>query len=283
MMLNNKDGNMNFKHQGIYNFDLNQNLDKIIFPDGITHEIRLYSPDGTELQVDLFDENGKKIGVMNCLNTAEKIEQKEKEKKQYALKEEKAKTEALEKEKKDNIKREKNKIEAEKAYQTRFESYKKHLLSSGANPEILEMSAIKEIIMDIIKNGNSQNKMMGRSPISYENANSDGTFTIAGRMHGPNNDLIYEMSYAHDNNPEHFIELTKTIRKKGWEQVETNGGTYDYIPQQDLSTEQKIYINKKGDFVDKGKIERKRITKDEELAKMLDINENPEQEAKKRT
>lgn len=101
-------------------------------------------------------------------------------------------------------------IEKIKKYNTnRYNSYIRFLLENGANPKILELPIIKDAIMYIIENSSPKVKMDGRSPISYEKPNKDGTFTIAGRMNSDIVDYKYDMSYCNEDN--NYIKLENEI------------------------------------------------------------------------
>ena len=83
----------------------------------------------------------------------------------------------------------------------RFEHYTEWLLKAGANPEIVAMPAIQELIKQLISMGDPCVVFEGRSPISYEMPREDGTFDIAARTNGPCVTIRYIMSYCDENNP----------------------------------------------------------------------------------
>ena len=91
----------------------------------------------------------------------------------------------------------------------RFNHYKKFLLMNGANEELIELPAIKEIILYVIENGDPRNIVEGHSPISYRVPNEDGTFNIYGKLEGPTPSVVYEMEYNLDDDENHYIKLTK--------------------------------------------------------------------------
>jgi hypothetical protein len=135
----------------------------------------------------------------------------------------------------------------EKYNNARYEAYKEFLLRNNANPEILELKAVQDIIKDVIKNGDHQVIFEGRSPISYEMPNEDGTFNIVGRTNGPVANIVYYMSYCKDNDA--FIKL----KKRSINQAQ-------YFMDIELDEENEdIYISREGNIIDKGIAKIKKI------------------------
>ena len=85
--------------------------------------------------------------------------------------------------------------------------YKNYILSSGANKEILDFPAVKNIISNIVVDGDPVLKANGKNPLYFKDANEDGTFDICGKMCGLTVSVVYKMEYCNDDNPKHFISL----------------------------------------------------------------------------
>ena len=131
--------------------------------------------------------------------------------------------------------------------QIRFERYKEFLLENGANPEIIELQAVKDLIMWIIVNGDPIVKSQGRSPITYVEPNPDGTFNIFGKMNGYSTSLRYYMEYVNDDNNlnNNFIKLTrKEVREVAYMMDDPIGNPYS------IEDTYEIYIDRKGQISD---------------------------------
>ena len=236
--------------EGIYRASLNINYDKIKLPKNIKSTIHLYSDDGT-LQVFFLNENGEKFAVIDCLKTEKMLEeQKEKEeirKKIVKLEEEKRNLV----QKADEIKRKKINEINEGLAQRRYKNYIEFLIENGANKEIIELEPVKNLIMSIIKNGDPRVIMNGKSPIVYNVPNPDGTFQIVDRLNGPIISYIYNINYCNDDNPSHFIKITKEKKQTlHYAMDDSIGDDYDVTI---LST---TYVDKDGNII---KDEIKRI------------------------
>ena len=120
----------------------------------------------------------------------------------------------------------------------RFNHYKKFLLMNGANEELIELPAIKEIILYVIENGDPRNIVEGHSPISYRVPNEDGTFNIYGKLEGPTPSVVYEMEYNLDDDENHYIKLTKKDKR-----------TFLFVGEE-KNPDEIILINKEGIITD---------------------------------
>ena len=112
----------------------------------------------------------------------------------------------------------------------RFDSYKRFLLLNRGIEQLIELPAIKDIIYNIIENGDSKCIEEGHSPIGYRAPKEDGTFDIYGRMDGIDYSVVYIMDYCLDDNNDHFIVLTKKDKRL----------------VEDRDSDEVIYINKEG-------------------------------------
>lgn len=127
----------------------------------------------------------------------------------------------------------------------RFEAYKDFLLKNGVKEDLIELPAIRKIILDIIEYGDPIVKAEGRSPISYHYPNIDGTFNIHGRMEGHTESVIYEMELDEQEKDGYFICLTKKDVRN-----------YLLFDERKRQPDEKIYIDRNGKI-----IENKNITK----------------------
>lgn len=122
----------------------------------------------------------------------------------------------------------------------RFDAYTNYLLKNGANKDIIEMPAVKKIILDTIENGDPVNKFEGHSPISYHLPHEDGTFDIYGRMEGYNESVVYKMELNNNKNNDYYIKLTKKDIRH-----------YLLFNEEDREPDEIIIIDKKGNFIEK--------------------------------
>ena len=125
---------------------------------------------------------------------------------------------------------------------TRFSLYEKFLLDNGARKDLVELPAIKNIILDVIEHGDPRVKFEGRSPIVYMDPKEDGTFDIYGRMSGHTASVAYEMDLDEQEENGYYVCLTK-------KDIRNN----DFL--QDREPDQKIYIDREGKIIEnlKGK------------------------------
>ena len=126
----------------------------------------------------------------------------------------------------------------------RYVRYINFLLDNGANPEIVYMPAIDNLILNIIKRGDPIVKAEGRSPIAYLKPNEDGTFDIGGRTAGPIINEKYEMSYCKDDNPSYFIKLVKKEKQLSYHTID-----FPFGEPYDLEVVNTIYINEEGKMI----------------------------------
>ena len=239
--------------EGVFRGFIDLNYDKIKLPEGIKSTIHLYSDDGT-LQIFFLDENNEKIAVIECLKPEKMIEdqKRKEEEKQKQISEEEKQNEAR------RIIEEKKIAEFEEVkkrlVKARYESYVNFLINNGAKKELIELKAVKNLILSIIENGDARVIMEGRSPIAYEKPNSDGTFNIAGRLDGPLISTFYQMSYCTDDNLNHFIVLRHQKRENvHYAMDDPIGDDYPII------TDEEIYIDTNGNIVDDLKTEKELI------------------------
>ena len=127
----------------------------------------------------------------------------------------------------------------------RYKLYIDFLLENGARKDIIEMPAIKKIILDTIENGDPRVRLEGRSPLSYSNPKEDGTFDIYGRTEGYTSSVAYIMELDEQEENGYYICLTrKDIRN------------YLFFNESERKPDKKIYIDRNGKI-----IENKNITK----------------------
>ena len=115
-----------------------------------------------------------------------------------------------------------------------YENYIDYLHKHNANKDIIELEAIKDIMMDIIKRADQVNLANGRTPFSYSDVREDGTFDIKGRTSGFTANEIYKISYTDDISGETYIKIDKTIE--------------DPMSLEEPETKT-IYVNKDGEIV----------------------------------
>ena len=127
----------------------------------------------------------------------------------------------------------------------RYKLYIDFLLENGARKDIIEMPAIKKIILDTIENGDSRVKSEGKSPISYRNPKEDGTFDIYGRTEGYASSVVYIMELDEQEENDYYICLTKKDIRD-----------YLLFNESERKPDKKIYIDRNGKI-----IENKNITK----------------------
>ena len=122
----------------------------------------------------------------------------------------------------------------------RYKLYTNFLLENGARKDIIEMPAIKKIILDTIENGDPRVRLEGKSPISYRNPKEDGTFDIYGRTEGYTSSVAYIMDLDEQEENGYFICLTKKDIRN-----------YLLFNESERKPDEKIYINKNGKIIEK--------------------------------
>lgn len=90
----------------------------------------------------------------------------------------------------------------------RFKSYYEFLVNNGVNKKILNIPYIKELIINLILNGDPRVILEGKSPIVYLPPHEDGTFDIGAKLDGPQISNLYRISYCNDGVSDHYIKIT---------------------------------------------------------------------------
>ena len=135
-------------------------------------------------------------------------------------------------------------MELKSSDMNRYNDYMSFLRENNANPEILALPGIQDIIAELIEYGDPRVKADGRSPIAYFEPNKDGTFPIGGRIAGPVTSVRYEMEYCNEE-PDDFIKLTNRQVKREYSQPYDAFTDEDYTGHLTVSTTT-IIIDKEG-------------------------------------
>ena len=144
------------------------------------------------------------------------------------------------------MKKEKTTFNYEDIVIRRFNAYKEFLIENGVKEELIELPAIKDIILDTIRNGDPRVIFEGRSPIHYQDPKEDGTFNICGRLDGPTVSTIYEMELIDQDDI--YLKLTKKDVRH-------------HLYEEDRDLDEIFYINHDGYFINKKKSKYKMLTK----------------------
>ena len=230
-----------------YIIETNLCFDDIVFPKNMEHRIRLYDNSNDSLQLEIARKNVK-FAVLNCRMAHEMIERNNKTREENKRREQIIKEqERIKAEKEKQIRIEKAK-EYEKVVQLKYERYKKYVIETGGNSKLFDLEIVEQLIKTIIRDGDPRLITEGKSTIYYKDANEDGTFDICGRMLGPNVSVVYKMEYCNDNNPEHFIKLSKY--QKEHKPIYSIDFPIEDNHDKKVMNENILFVNKEGNVVE---------------------------------
>ena len=247
--LNNNMLEGSFQPSGVYKGSINLDYDKIRLPKNFTKESYLYNDDGTlRMFIHVPNKYEDAMAVIECLQNEEM--KKENERK-IALKNERLR-EKREQEAKEAMERYEEMKMLQGRLDSRCDRYINFLKENNVNEEILNLSAIQDLIESIMARGDIRVISEGRSPIEYNKPKPDGTFDLYGRTNGPVANEIYEMSYCDDGNEDHFIKLERKQQLRvSYAMDDPIGGE----PSEVIDTTT-TYINRAGEVVDESTVRK---------------------------
>jgi len=217
----------------IYKIICDKPIDEINFTEDFETEY-IKTTEGKTMLARIIDKQTKQlIGILECYKSKDMLKKERQEKqrlKEELLKEKEELLKAQKIEKEKQRQKRKQEIENSKSYK----NYIEYLLENNANKEILELKAVKDIIIDVIDRVDPRVRFEGRSPINYPDVREDGTFDIRGRTSGPVTREIYSISYADEDDA--FIKIQKTIVKSVLDEI-------------DEPEEKPIYVDKEGNII----------------------------------
>ena len=170
---NNNKIHIDYYSADMFHLHSNLSIDDIKF--NIEYDIHLYDDD-EGLQLLLFDNNYRKIGILECRKSKKALKEIAETKSKFLI--QKKKDKQVEKEKEDKTKEQQKQYEEQEKIrcEKEFESYKEFIISNGGSEEIINMPEIKSIIMFGIENGDPRLIMEGKRTIAYRKPNEDGIY-----------------------------------------------------------------------------------------------------------